>query len=110
MNQSPRFQDAFLENVAVAFRKRRKSLSHRAESAEYAKVYEVAGTRKTERLEVHLPMWDWGLLRLHAWPDRMIWLDACRPSKKGWVWAWTYEGRLLGECAASDVIKALEET
>ena len=110
MNQFPRFDSEFLEGLAFAFRKRRKALSHRAQSAEYAKVYELIEGEKTERLEIHLPYFDWGLLRLHAWPDRQIWLDARRSAKKGWAWKWTYDGRLLGNCAASDVIKALEDT
>jgi hypothetical protein len=110
MNQFPRFQSEFLDGLAFAFRKRRKSLSHRAESAEYTKVYEMVGAVKEERLEIHLPMWSWGRLRLVAWPNRFIWLDARCPTKKGWAWSWTYDGRLLGEYAAPDVIKAIEDT
>ncbi len=55
-------------------------------------------------------MWNRGLLRLHAWPDRWVWLDARCPTKKGWAWSWTYEGRLLGEHSASAIIKTIEDT
>jgi hypothetical protein len=110
MTPFPRFESEFLEDLSFAFRKRRKALNHRAQSAGYAKVYELVEGEKMERLEIHLPYYDWGLLRLHAWPDRLIWLDARRPAKTGWAWSWTHDGRLLGNCAASDVIKALEDT
>ena len=104
----PRFQDEFLESLAVSFRKRRKSLSHRTRRAEVAKVYELVDGKKLERLEIDLVKYDEASLRLHAWPDRLIWLDARRLTKKGWAWSWTREGRLLGEPRL--VIAALEQT
>src|SRR3954468_7139072 len=110
MSSSPRFQDDFLESVAFAFRKRRKALSHRARHAEFAKVYELMGAEKLERLEIDLAKYDGASLRLWAWPDRQIWLDARLLAKTGWVWSWTHEGRLLGERSAADAIKALEHT
>ena len=109
MNQ-PHFQSEFLESVALAFRKRRKALSHRASSADLAKVYELVDGEKIERLEIHLPKYDNVLLRLHAWPDKLVWLDARRSSKEGWIWSWTHEGRLLGAHKAPEVIRALEDT
>jgi hypothetical protein len=110
MNQFPKFESEFLEELAIAFRKRRKALSHRLQSAECAKVYELAEGKKMERLEIYLPYFDWAILRLHAWPDRMIWVDARQSAKKGWAWSWTQDGRLLGDCSARDVIGALEDT
>jgi hypothetical protein len=112
MARFPRFQDEFLESVSVAFQKRQKSFSHRASDADVAKVYE----RRTERrgaeeyLEIWLVAYDSASLRLWAWPDRFIRLEARRPMKKGLAWSWAYDGRLLGERSASEVIAALEET
>jgi hypothetical protein len=110
MGPFPRFQDEFLESLAFAFLKRRKSLSHRASHADFAKVYERMGSETAARLEIDLVNYDDASLRLWARPDRKIWLDARRPAKKGWAWSWTREGRLLGERSASAVIAALEET
>jgi hypothetical protein len=110
MTPVPRFEDEFLESVAFAFRKRRKSLKHRASNVDFAKVYERMASEKLARLEIDLLKYDDATIRLWAWPDRQIWLDARRPAKKGWAWSWTYEGRLLGERSAPDIIAALEET
>lgn len=110
MNQSVHFESEFLEELSIAYRKRRKSLSHRASSADLAKTYELVETERMERLEIYLPNYDKVVLRLHAWPDRSIWLDARRSSKQGWVWSWTHEGRLLRSHGAKEVIEALEET
>ena len=110
MNQAPRFESEFLDDLATAFRKRRKSLSHRAEAAEFSKVYELVGTEKVERLEINLPYWNRGALRLHAWPDRIVWLDARKRAKKGWEWVWTIDGRIIGDAKLPDIIKALGDT
>ncbi|MGA7713873.1 MAG: hypothetical protein WCA81_18415 [Rhizomicrobium sp.] len=110
MSNAPRFESEFLEGLAFAFRKRRKSLSHRASGAECVKVYELVGDERMERLEIYLPKYGKVMLRLHAWPDRKIWLDARQSTKKGWAWAWTREGRLLGSSGAPEAIAALETT
>lgn len=112
MANDPAFESDFLSDLAVAFRKRRKALSHRASIAEYAKVYELIQSESVERLEIRIgnTSRNAALLRLHAWPDRQIWLDARHSLKTGWAWAWTYDGRLLGKHQGQDVIAALEET
>lgn len=110
MSNDPRFDSEFLEALALAFRKRRKALRHKARGAGYAKIYERVGDEKMERLEIHLPKYDGALLRLHAWPDRKIWLDARRSAKKGWAWSWTKEGRLLGTWSAAEAMQILEAT
>lgn len=73
---------------------------------ELSKVYELVDREKVERLEIDLLSVGKTSLRLHAWPDRLIWLDARRPTKKGWTWSWTYEGRLLASTV--DVIASME--
>jgi hypothetical protein len=109
MSPIPRFQEEFLESLAFAFRKRQKALKHKVKP-ELAKVYERAGSERSERLEVSLLNYDQAWLSLHAWPDRRIWLDARRREKIGPRWKWNFEGRLLGDCPVTDVIDALEET
>jgi hypothetical protein len=108
MSNVPRFQDPFLEDLAFAFRKRRKALAHKTRLAEHAKVYELVDGEKMERLEIELVEYEKITLRLHAWPDRLIWLDARRSAKRGWAWVWHYDGRLLGRSSPSKVIEALE--
>jgi hypothetical protein len=110
MSNAPRFDSEFLESVAFAFRKRRKAIRHQACSADLAKVYELVNADRMERLEIYVRTHDGAVLRLHAWPDRVIWLDARQSAKKGWAWSWTREGRLLGTHGAPDVIRALETT
>jgi len=61
-------------------------------------------------VEIDLVKYDKALLRLWAWPDRFIWLDARRPTKKGWDWSWTLDGRLVVSVSASEAIAALEAT
>src|SRR5580704_5458637 len=118
VSNAPNFHDEFLECIAIAFRKRRKALTHKTSRAEYAKVHELIGDKREERLEIYLgegtrprgtP------LRLHAWIDRLTWLDARKPNarrstEKGWAWSWNYEGRLLAPHLAPAIINALEET
>jgi hypothetical protein len=107
MNENLVFQDAFLESLATSFRKRRKALKHHALDVKFLQGIEQSGML---RLEIELARMDKSRLRLWAWPDRLIWLDARRPSKKGWVWTWTYEGRLAGGRSTQDIIAALEDT
>jgi hypothetical protein len=35
------------------------------------------------------------LVRLHAWPDRWVWVDARHSVRGGWRWEFTAEGRFL---------------
>lgn len=106
-----RFESPFLSELAEDFRKRRRSLSRRSHRAEMQKAYEVVGEERVERLEIYLQQDHRGnspTLRLHAWPDRLLWLDARAGSKNGWLWSWTADGRLLGEHWERRAIQALE--
>jgi hypothetical protein len=109
--ESTHFSDPFLENIALAFRKRRKAIKYHASRAELSKVYEKMRAEDAARLEIDLAHHDGSSLRMWAWPDRFLWLDARRLEKNvGWAWSWTQEGRLVGTCTAPDLIKALEDT
>lgn len=48
--------------------------------------------------------------RLNIWDDRWVWIDAREASESGWIWSWTSDGRLAGECSARDLIDAMVET
>ncbi len=113
MIDAPKFQNDFLEALAIGFRKRRKAIRNKALRANYVKAYEILNSEKKERLEIDIedgPTLSGATLRMHAWPDRVIWLDARKPTKQGWAWSWTYDGRLGGTYAPRDIVEALEQT
>ena len=110
MDQEAHFESEFLESLAAAFRRRRKAISHGSQQASCAKVYESTARQKLERLEIHIQMRTRGKFRLHAWPDRMVWLDARKSAKAGWAWEWTLDGRLLGQADIGLIIGAVEKS
>lgn len=113
MDINPQFESDFLNDVAFSFKKRRKSLKHRCAQIAFGKVYEIENNQETERLELKLQARSSSKgerLRLHAWPDRWIWVDARKGAKKGWEWEWTFDGRLLGAFTGRDLIAAVEES
>jgi len=112
MNNQPHFESEFLESLADAFRRRRRSLSRRACRVELAKTYEAGKDGKQERLEIEIGgiAGKGPVLKFHAWSDRMVWIDARSPAKQGWAWTWTADGRLTGDCSSRVLIETLEET
>jgi hypothetical protein len=112
MNGTPHFESEFLEDLAIAFRKRRRSLSQRACRVDLAKTYDVRGEQKFERLEIELSgvVGKSPMLRFHAWASRDVWIDARRLAKEGWAWSWTNEGRFAGDCGPRHFIEALGST
>jgi hypothetical protein len=106
------FENAFLETLAASFSKRRKAIRHKSRTAELGKAYDVEGEARVERLEVAIDNFEMRL-RLHAWPDRYLWVDT-RPLKTtkgvGWSWEWTAEGRYASGSETNPIIDAVEET
>jgi hypothetical protein len=111
MADHPSFESVFLTELATAFRNRRRALSHRACNVELIKAHEE-GDSGRERLEIQIGgiVGRGPLLRLHAWNDRLVWLDARRPAKEGWAWSWTTEGVTTATSGASHLLDAIEET
>ena len=109
----PEFENEFLADVARSVKKRHKALKHSIRSINCDKVYEADESgEKSEKLELTLRQSSSpkGLqLRLFAWPDRWVWVDARQAAKKGWKWEWTHEGRLLGVFGGRDLISAVEK-
>ena len=103
----PRFESEFLESLSFAFRKRRKAMRHHGSGANLSKVYERVDGETMERLEIIVDYFE-TRLRLHAWPDRQIWVSVRFATKKGEAWKWSCDGRLIGSRAMQDVIAALE--
>jgi hypothetical protein len=48
------------------------------------------------------------LIRVHAWEDRWVWLDARHSSKAGWIWQFTAQGRLVKSPRTPAVISRVE--
>lgn len=109
MTDTPHFESAFLENLSTAFRNRRRALSQRACRVEIAKTYEIE--HKNERLEIEIGgvVGKGPVLQFHAWPDGRVWVEARHPTKDGWAWSWTNDGRLNGR-EPKDVVEVLETT
>src|SRR5580698_10936680 len=105
----PRFESEFLESLSFAFRKRRKAMRHHGSGANLSKVYDWVDDERMERLEIIVDCFE-ARLRLHAWPDRQVWLDTRFLTKKRQAWRWSCDGRLPGNRAMPDVIAALEAT
>ena len=49
------------------------------------------------------------ILRVHAWQDRWLWVDARHSSKRGWTWEFTAQGRFLPAAGARAVVAKVEE-
>jgi len=109
----PTFENEFLNSVVYSLRKRHKSLKHKLHSITCNKVYEVyEDNTKLEKLELDFResrTYNGMTCRLFVWPDRWVWVDARKATKKGWEWEWTFEGRLLGGYGGRELISAIEE-
>jgi hypothetical protein len=112
MSRIPPFDDEFLEGVATSFRKRMKAMRHGgASDIEGNKVYREVDGGNRETLELNLgagrgrPR-----MRIVIWHERWIWVDARVAAKQGWVWKWSYNGRLVGGKSGPNLVAAFEDT
>jgi hypothetical protein len=48
-------------------------------------------------------------IKLVIWADRWVWVDAREPSRQGWRWFRTFDGRLAGGQSGADLLRAIEE-
>jgi len=111
MSEQPTFQSEFLRDLNEAFRKRRRAISHQAASVRYGKIYELIDDEKVERFEAELEGGNpSATFRLHAWPDRILWVDFRQSAKSGRGWEWTSTGRLLPPHSGREVVAAIEQT
>jgi hypothetical protein len=103
------FSAALLE----AFRKRSKALSRRGATVECIPVKEIVDGRESELGRTDVTIRYRGphaQLRVHAWGDRWVWVDARRGSKAGWVWEYTGEGRFISPSGAPGLVQLVEQT
>jgi hypothetical protein len=106
------FSVALLE----ALRKRSKALSRRGATIECSPVKELVDGRESGlgRTDVTI-RYRRGegpdvQLRVHAWGDRWVWVDARRNSKAGWMWEYTNEGRFILPGGARGLVELIERT
>lgn len=109
MDETPHFQNAFLDSLAAAFRTRRRSFSEKACHVELTK---SVGADGQEQLEIVMGgiVGKGPKLKFHAWSDRRVRVDARQPAKLGWAWSWSHDGNLVDECGPRAFIEALEAT
>ena len=50
------------------------------------------------------------LVRMHAWDDRWVWIDARQAGQNRWIWSWTLEGRLAAGLGGRDLLDAIERS
>lgn len=106
----PAFENERLADFAKSLRKRSKALKHKTEVLSCERVFEVEGPDRLEKAEVAMRDYHQTRLRFFLWADSWAWVDARLSSKSGWVWEWSYEGRLLGRYGGRDLVAALETT
>jgi hypothetical protein len=104
-------RSAFLANVLLSLRKRRKAVSHQVRTIEVEKVLERTDGTELEKLEIECitlhprPT----KVRVFVWEDRWVWVDArSRVGSKGWAWEFTTQGRAAGGVDGRGLVQALE--
>lgn len=103
----------FVRNVVSCLAKRSKAIKQRGARVEFHVVKAHPPEKPNASVEVLVSYSLDGAtvrLRVYAWDDRWIWVDVRRPTKRGWAWSVTCEGRFLDQVGAAGVISRVEET
>lgn len=102
-----------LAELAEGLRRRSRALKHSGGELRCERTIERFEDRDREKLEVTFrrrPNTKSVTVRLFAWSDRWVWIDAREPTKQGWKWEWTAEGRVSGAGLGKKIVDALERT
>jgi hypothetical protein len=114
LDTGPADDNDFVSEFAFALHKRAKAIKHRGVKIESQRVKEIKNGVESPiaRLDVKLTyrIEQRVTLTVAVWPDRWIWVDARRSSKRGWLWASTLEGRFLARAGAPDLVRHIEAT
>ena len=111
MNNLPEFESLFLTEVTKSFSKVRKSLKYDSHDLQYNKVIDSVSDKQLEKIELLIQSSASRnniRIRLYAWDDRWLWIDARKSKKEGWEWEYTVEGRLSGSVTERELIEALK--
>jgi hypothetical protein len=49
------------------------------------------------------------IVRVHAWPDRRVWIDARHSIRGGWRWQFTTQGRFVNAVGARALVANVEK-
>ena len=103
-------RNAFLNEVLASLGRRRKAIRHKARFT-VEKVVERTDGDEREKLEITCALYfarDTSV-RLFAWQDRWLWVDARSFQKsEGWIWQFTARGRAIGGLDGRSLVAALE--
>jgi hypothetical protein len=102
-------ESTFLDELLSSLRRRRKAIRHRTRTLRFERVSDSIDGSESAKVEIECVLLaPRTVLRLSAWEDRWVWVDARRSGKIGWVWQFTAEGRLLGNRLARELVSAFE--
>jgi len=106
----PEFSSEFLEGISSSVRRRRKSIKNKVREYSVDKIIEATDNRRHEKLELEfLLSVNRATVRAYFWDDRLAWIDIRQPSKNGWIFEWSKEGR-IGGVSEKFIVKALESS
>jgi hypothetical protein len=111
MFEPPQLETAYLNEVVQAFVKRSKALKRKFKDLRLERIYDEAAVPPMECLQVSFRTSfspSGPRVKLRVWENRWVWVDARQPSKAGWLWSSTSEGRIAGGKSGTDVLRALE--
>lgn len=110
----PEKEQGFSCDALAAFRRRAKSIKHSGASIEFIPVTEGTDGEESPngRLEVTIyqpvAQSKRAVIRVHIWDDRWLWVDGRLPSKTGWRWHFTTEGRFVSPGGAEHLVAMVE--
>jgi hypothetical protein len=102
----PNFDDPLLQEIAIAFLKRRKAITYHS-SLSCEREFSETAIGTFERLNLNV-----GNLRLCIWSDGVIWLAVCVPGfgrNAGWAFKDTFYG-LVKDVSADSIVGMVEST
>jgi len=106
-------QSPVLQEIVESLRRRGRSLKYSGGLLRVERVIETSPEGDRERLEVlyrasrrpRAPM-----VRVHAWSDRWVWVDAREQGNEGWKWSCEAQGRFARQPVGKELVRALEGT
>src|SRR4051812_19467133 len=107
----PTRQLEFLDDFGAWLAKRSKAIKYQGAQLAFQRCDEPRGEPAYVGVQISFPVEARTVsVRLKAWADRWIWLDARRSTKRGWAWSVTLDGRLIASDLAGDLVQQLEAT
>jgi hypothetical protein len=106
----PTSDKEIIKSTLLAFKKRHRAINYNARTLRCDKIIERNADGDIEKIEIEVGLQLDPRITLNVWQDRWVLVDARLAAKKGWVWEWRYEGRLLGVHSGRTLIETLERT